>query len=192
MFSNNGSVGRAISNYIGRICTYFKDSCTTVFSNNTADRGRAIYGRNNSTVSFEDNSTRAFSNNNAGYRGGATDEVGHVLSTFISLIKIVLHVLINQTNMHPLCYWVFCGTCFWECSTYIVFLLPQLCLCPYYALECTSRDTMSVYSSLKWATLSNSSYFNGDSCYKYNLTRIDYIKLSASVYGNVGKPLYNK
>ena len=51
-FCNNGSVGRAISNYSGRMCTYFKNSWTTVFSNNTADRGGAIYTRNNSRVAM--------------------------------------------------------------------------------------------------------------------------------------------
>ena len=36
-------------------------------------------------------------------------------------------------------------------------------------------------SSLKWVILGNSLHFNESSCYKYNHTGIDYIKLSASV-----------
>ena len=36
--------------------------------------------------------------------------------------------------------------------------------------------------------MGNSLHFNGGSCYKYNYTKIDCIKLSASIYRNAWKP----
>ena len=50
--------------------TFFEGNSTTVFTNNTADYGGAIYFEN-SFVTFRDNSSTMFNNNTAGVNGGA-------------------------------------------------------------------------------------------------------------------------
>ena len=49
----------------------FKGNSTTVFSNNVADDGAAVYSSVHSCISFEGNSKTTFSNNNVTYEGGA-------------------------------------------------------------------------------------------------------------------------
>ena len=71
VFSNNDADGGgAVFSDVGSAIS-FEDNSITVFSNNNALLGGAIYSYYSSTISFEDNSTTVFSNNDAGYGGGA-------------------------------------------------------------------------------------------------------------------------
>ena len=62
----------------------FTNDSTTVFSNNDADKGGAIYSNCSSTISFEGNSTTVFSNNSAsGFWAGRTiSSFGGITITF--------------------------------------------------------------------------------------------------------------
>ena len=62
----------------------FTNDSTTVFSNNDADKGGAIYSNYSSTISFEGNSTTVFSNNSvSGFWAGRTiSSFGGITTTF--------------------------------------------------------------------------------------------------------------
>ena len=73
----------------------FTDDSTTVFSNNDAGRGGAIYSDVGSTISFEDNSTTEFSNNSADYGGaiGSNDDNTisfEIIKPLLSMYAMVL------------------------------------------------------------------------------------------------------